>query len=184
MSTNSNKRIHREIDTLRKKGYAYDITMRQDRRNNTDVLSTLLWFRTAKDNLVCIHFDHFSYPFYPPKITINDKNYSSYFACKHPKIIQVMKKLITWNKNFCFCCHTLLCNWSPVNNIEHILREIEFYNMIKRNIIYKLFYDEIDCLIMKNNYSNIACIHGIPRELLKYIFSFLVNVSFTDSFYM
>lgn len=178
----SNKRIHREIETLRRIGYICDVTLIQEKRSNVDLSTTLLCFRTAKNNLVCIQFDHRSYPFHAPTITINDQSYSLFFACKSPKIIHAMRKLISWNENFCLCCQTILCNWSPVNNVEHILQEIDRYNLIKRNIVYKLFYDEMETLSKKGR-SDVAIFHQLPNDLLKYIFTFLVEPQFALLFY-
>jgi hypothetical protein len=175
-----NKRVQREIETLRNKNFAYDITLRQERKDNKDCFATLLYTKTAKDNLVCIHLDHNSYPFYPPKVTINDQNYSSFFACRSPRIISVMRKLITWNENFCFCCHTILCNWSPVNSVEHLLQEIENYNLIKRNITYHLIYNEVP----NKRENEKTSINNLPRDVLRHIFLFLVDKRFLSSFFL
>lgn len=45
----------------------------------------------------------------------------------------------------CLCCSTITCpaNWSPAMTIQHILKEIEFNNKIKRNIKYKIAINRI-----------------------------------------
>jgi ubiquitin-protein ligase len=72
-----------------------------------------------------------NYPFYPPKLNINDKPYSYYYK---PSLNSFNELLLKYKKIRCLCCKTMICgdNWSPAFTIPHIIKEVhEFANYFK-----------------------------------------------------
>jgi len=79
------------------------------------------------------------YPFKAPTLLINNKEYYEFFKTKSKRIL----KLLHENGNVgCMCCSSILCNWTPTYTFKSILKEIENFNNIKRQIKYKIFMDE------------------------------------------
>lgn len=94
------------------------------------------------------------YPFYPPKVFINQqipKPYIYILQIKSPKINKIIKNYI---KKKCLCCSTITSanNWSPSYHIEQILDEIKYVNEIKRVVKYHI---AIENILIKNNISEI-----------------------------
>ena len=69
-----------------------------------------------------------NYPFSPPSITINSKNYIDTLAKYHKNNASFKVE----GNNKCLCCNSLVCknNWGPVNTL------LDLYNEIKKNFEY------------------------------------------------
>jgi hypothetical protein len=72
------------------------------------------------------------YPFYPPKLFINDWSYIKILSINNSTIRDLIQEKS--NKQ-CLCCETLLCNlkWSPAIKVDKIIDE---YILNKKIIIY------------------------------------------------
>jgi len=84
------------------------------------------------------------YPFRPPEVYINDKNYLDTINNCH---ITRIKKLVQKYKytTTCLRCSSsiLMNNWSPVLQIKNIFEEIDKNNKLKRIIKYDLILEYI-----------------------------------------
>lgn len=91
-----------------------------------------------------------NYPFYPPKITINNR-YNLFEFSKQPSI-RFSKVLKYLTGITCMCCASSLCvdNWQPSFRLNKIIDEIETFKNYKYSIIIKLMADKI-----KEKYLNI-----------------------------
>ena len=82
------------------------------------------------------------YPFYPPKIFVNDHSYLNILQMKGEYEKKMLKKI---KGQDCLCCHSLNCsaNWSPAIKLYHIIGEINNTLKFKRDIINLLLADKI-----------------------------------------
>lgn len=62
------------------------------------------------------------YPFKSPLLYINDQEYISQFVDFYQRNQLFIKKFLKVQYT-CPCCSTLLCHWSPQNNIPDIINE-------------------------------------------------------------
>jgi ubiquitin-protein ligase len=61
-----------------------------------------------------------AYPFRPPKVKFLKDDLYLYrinFISSYLHLINISEK--------CLCCKSILCNWGPMNNILHIMEEID-----------------------------------------------------------
>jgi len=82
------------------------------------------------------------YPFYPPKVLVQNKPYINYL--KYPTSERI-QNILHIHKISCMCCSSI-CNrdiWSPAYKIENILNEIKNVNEVKRYVKNYLFVDDI-----------------------------------------
>uniref|UniRef100_A0A6C0HAI3 Uncharacterized protein n=1 Tax=viral metagenome TaxID=1070528 RepID=A0A6C0HAI3_9ZZZZ len=82
------------------------------------------------------------YPFYPPKVMIQNKPYLNYL--KYPTSERI-QDILHVHKISCMCC-TSISNrnmWSPANQIKDILNEIKRVNQIKNYVKHYLMVDDI-----------------------------------------
>ena len=82
------------------------------------------------------------YPFYPPRVLIQNNPYLNYL--KYPTS-QRIQHILHVHKISCMCC-TSISNrniWSPANQIRDILYEIKRTNEIKDYVKHYLIVDEI-----------------------------------------
>ena len=77
------------------------------------------------------------YPFRPPEIKVNNKNY--YHLLKTSNLRKI-------NQPYCLCCSTIICNsnWSPSHGLMHIINEIYQNIYHKKNIIIVLHLEKIE----------------------------------------
>jgi len=82
------------------------------------------------------------FPFYPPKIFVNDLSYFNILQMTGEYGKNILKKL---KGQDCLCCHSLNCsaNWSPAVKLYHIIDEIKNTLKIKRDIINLLLANKI-----------------------------------------
>ena len=143
------KRLNRELKTL---SHYNDIHIDKDNYNNTILTFDIYKFILSN-----------SYPFKPPDVFINDKNYRNLLCIKEQHIVNEIKK----DNIQCLCCTTVLCqqNWNPVKNILYIMNEYKTNRNIILNIIRKNTYKKlIELLCIEKN---------IPIELSTYISNYL-----------
>jgi ubiquitin-protein ligase len=83
-----------------------------------------------------------NYPFYPPKIYINDRPYMDMLQMRGNYERDMVKKL---RGKECLCCYSLNCstNWSPAVRLYHIINEIKSILKFKKDIINLLLADKI-----------------------------------------
>lgn len=81
------------------------------------------------------------YPYKPPDLYINNKNYGQYLRCPN-KFLNVLKYISNIE---CFCCSSCTCpgNWTPSITLKYIIEESEYNSKIKHNIMIKIFLDQI-----------------------------------------
>jgi hypothetical protein len=82
------------------------------------------------------------FPFYPPKIFVNDRPYLNILQMTGEYEKYMLKKL---KGKDCLCCYSLNCsvNWSPAIKLYHIINEIKNTLKFKRDIINLLLADKI-----------------------------------------
>ena len=149
------KRLNREIKILSQYNYN-DINIDKDNYNNTILTFNIYKFILSN-----------SYPFKPPDVFINDKNYRNLLCIKEQHIVNEIKNEIKNDNKKCLCCTTVLCqqNWNPVKNILYIMNEYKTIRNIILNIIRKNTYKKlIELLCIEKN---------IPIELSTYISNYL-----------
>lgn len=101
------------------------------------------------------------YPFKPPELLVNKKNYRDFFLKLDKDVISFLEKECSLK---CICCDSVLCenNWSPNLNIVSIINEY-----IKRKNTVKKYYLKglIQLIIDKNNIHE----YGITRHITDFI---------------
>lgn len=73
----------------------------------------------------------FEYPFKPPKIYLNGKDFKS-FLRTGTIFRDDLKKILGSD---CLCCASITCNWGPTLNIINIVEEIKSFLKIKLKLI-------------------------------------------------
>ena len=94
-----------------------------------------------ENNIVIIQDDYYLfyfhlpeyYPFKPPKLKINNKEYISKFINFYCYLKPFIGKYLQLTYN-CACCNTILCKWSPGNTLNDIINEFKTYEIEKNNI--------------------------------------------------
>jgi ubiquitin-protein ligase len=82
-----------------------------------------------------------NYPFEPPSVYINNKNYGQFLRCPN-KFLKILKYIRGID---CLCCNSCICrnNWSPAMSMKHIIEEIGYNKITKFNIMIKILLDKI-----------------------------------------
>jgi len=83
------------------------------------------------NNLFLIFEISFEYPFKPPKIYLNGKDFKS-FLRTGTIFRNDLKKIVGSD---CLCCSSITCNWGPTLNIINIVEEIKSFLKIKLKLI-------------------------------------------------
>ena len=83
------------------------------------------------NNLVFLFKISSEYPFKPPKIYLNGKNFKGYLP-SGTLFRDDLKKILGSN---CLCCNSITCNWGPTLNIINIVDEIREFLNIKLKLI-------------------------------------------------
>ena len=83
------------------------------------------------NNLVFLFKISSEYPFKPPKIYLNGKNFKRYLP-SGTLFRDDLKKILGSN---CLCCNSITCNWGPTLNIINIVDEIRDFLNIKLKLI-------------------------------------------------
>jgi hypothetical protein len=133
--------------------------------------------KTDYDSYPHVKFVLKNYPFKSPKIFIypgsQEVNYLDWRKyCDLPRIVEAMKiinktgctKDIPRKKKLdksCFCCDSILCNWTPTAILEKIINEIMMTNQIKKQVKIIL---ELNKICKKNKLSN-----DIEIEICSYL---------------
>ena len=142
------KRLPNEIDALlTTRGGSFTVTYSKEK--------TIVMFpRNIKFELDS------TYPFYPPKVWIQDIPYKQYRMNHSSTKIQKYYAELGYE---CLCCCTIIKqeNWSPIYQMCKVLEEIDQLNLIKQYIKYKIATEEIT-----NQY-------GMPQDIGYVIESFL-----------
>ena len=150
-----NKRLLREIQKLVPGEYSFTDD------NNLQIIL----YNNQKEFLLELKFPK-DYPFKFPSVYIKKKNKEdkefirSFLNFKRYNQSFIKNKL---NTDWCPCCDTVMCNWSPGNTIHDIIYEFLNYENIKNIIINtyilyrdKLFFEDIfNKIISYNNISDI-----------------------------
>jgi hypothetical protein len=90
-----------------------------------------------------------NYPFTPPKLKIEDKEYINYFIKKH---ILYTKKL-SFIPLKCPCCFNVTCHWCPSYTLKTMLNEYKEYSEMYYNLFaFLVFYkgNRLDDLVYKH----------------------------------
>jgi ubiquitin-protein ligase len=82
------------------------------------------------------------YPFYPPKVMIQNNPYLNYL--KYPTSERI-QNILHVHKISCMCCSSISNRnmWSPAYQINDILNEIKRVNQIKKYVKHYLIVDDI-----------------------------------------
>jgi len=105
-------------------------------------------FYNSNDNNYYDYIISTSYPISPPKLNINCKPYSTYFRFNEPSYTNLLLK---YAKIRCFCCETITCgyNWGPQLSILSLIKEVEKFRNISKEISYRIIID-----VIKRKYLN------------------------------
>ena len=132
------KRIKREIEQLVESNICKmgDVSIEI---NNGDYETKLILHLNSK---IYEFYIHKYYPFRPPKIYINNKQYLS---CHTILSNNFRAKLREYAGIDCFCCETMLCsdNWSPKLTIKDILEERDKYKNACREVVHRIIVNVI-----------------------------------------
>lgn len=113
-----------------------------------------------------------NYPFKSPIVYINNIIYNKTLVNRTYGINYFLKYpteyVINYNNPFlkndytCLCCKSITCesNWYPGMTTLSILKEIDDYNILKRNIKYKIFLNDI------------IKIYNLPGDFVKRIYEY------------
>ena len=96
------------------------------------------------------------YPFRPPELILSNQHIISYSPKLYPNRLWTEYQKETGE---CMCCHNLLCpdNWSPANNIVHVIDE------------YEAFIDRLKTIQKKRIFQSV----NLPDDMIYYICMFL-----------
>lgn len=172
MNNTCKKRILREINYIKDNMPEYTIVDEIEENKLKKEMSIHITSPNYNNFIFRLPYD---YPFKPPtKLSCNGENYRYslknmptriYYLYYHPEQMYFQEKLetINYNRRDCLCCNTLLCsaNWTPVNMLHHILKEIKDHNILKKNIMYKL------------TLKNVFDYFDLPLELMRNVYNFL-----------
>lgn len=83
-----------------------------------------------------------SYPFLPPKLTINGIGQQAFFNLASGRFSNILKQISGID---CLCCDSYLCinNWSVSRNMNQVIEQIEKYKTIKYLIFVKILLEKI-----------------------------------------
>ena len=89
-----------------------------------------------------------SYPFHPPKLFLNFKDYFQYLKINNPPF---QKALYAYTHKSCLCCSSILCNenWSAFMTLKTIIAEVNEFSDISRQIADTVIVD-----VIKKKYLN------------------------------
>jgi ubiquitin-protein ligase len=113
---------------------------------------------TIIDNNITSQFNTFAfvlpneYPFRPPKVIVNGKDYTSLLKFTSREKLNVLKSLT--NKG-CLCCNTITCydNWSPALKFIDIISEIKNNFKLIDKILLKISFNKFK-LLLHDDYKN------------------------------
>ena len=109
-------RINKEIKIISDNNYNIEIFKYNDVKT---ILKLILYNKTIK--IILLNSKEISYPFYKPKVFINNTNYNCYLS----NISRYIYFKLTKIKNkHCICCNSLLCNWSPIIKLLDIKKKL------------------------------------------------------------
>jgi hypothetical protein len=137
-----NKRIKRDVDKL--------IEIYPNYKLNTDEVSNFITLEIFENNDELIPIYKFVikqfYPFRPPDVYYKNLSYENIYKVSSQR---VQKYLTLLTNEDCLCCSSMLCsnNWYVTLNFFDIIKEINNYRKIKKNIFIKILADKI-----KNKY--------------------------------
>jgi hypothetical protein len=137
-----NKRIKKDVDKL--------IEIYPNYKLNTDEVSNFITLEIFENNDELIPIYKFVikqfYPFRPPDVYYKNLSYENIYKVSSQR---VQKYLTLLTNKDCLCCSSMLCsnNWYVTLNFFDIIKEINNYRKIKKNIFIKILADKI-----KNKY--------------------------------
>ena len=137
-----NKRIKRDVDKL--------IEIYPNYKLNIDEISNFITLEIFENNDELIPIYKFVikqfYPFRPPDVYYKNLSYENIYKVSSQR---VQKYLTLLTNKDCLCCSSMLCsnNWYVTLNFFDIIKEINNYRKIKKNIFIKILADKI-----KNKY--------------------------------
>ena len=113
---------------------------------------------TIIDNNITPQFNTFSfvlpneYPFRPPTVIINGKNYTGLLKFTSSEKLHAIKKLTTRG---CLCCSTITCydNWSPALTFIDIISEIKNNFKLIDKILLQISFNKFK-LLLHDDYKN------------------------------
>lgn len=106
------RRLKKEIEALINKGYV----VKEESNDKGFIFSITI--KTLSFKVKLENFEQ--YPFKPPKVKfLKDDSYLHriHFISSYLHLINISEK--------CLCCKSILCNWGPMQNILHIMEEID-----------------------------------------------------------
>jgi ubiquitin-protein ligase len=133
---------------------------------NTDLDLLVL---TIIDNNITPQFNTVSfvlpndYPFKPPNVIINGKNYTSFLKFTSREKLNVLKSLT--NKG-CLCCSTITCsdNWSPALTFIDIISEINNNFKLIDKILLQISFNKFK-LLLRDDYKNIGTSKNMAKNI-------------------
>ena len=113
---------------------------------------------TIIDNNITSQFNTFAfvvpndYPFRPPNVIINGKNYTNLIKMNNSEKLNILKSLT--NKS-CLCCNTITCydNWSPALTFIDIISEVNNNLRLIEKILLQISFNKFKQLL-HDDYKN------------------------------
>ena len=130
------KKIEKEISVFKNDNtYCYLVDYKFIDTDFEAYFNLLLENRIILVKIICSN----SYPFSPPKVEVGCSRYINLLR-PYP-IIQNYKKELGYDK--CMCCSSILCNWTVINTLNDIIKEIKKNFIIKKRLNYLILGKKI-----------------------------------------
>ena len=136
------KRLAKDLNNLSNITQIHISDFYIDSENNANVTIIDSKYSTYNTYSFCLRF----YPFYPPKIRINNVEYTDFLKITNPYFSSRLNNIYNID---CLCCNSCTCpnNWGPLVSLNKIIDEIRLFRRYRRDII-----NVIMCEKIKNRY--------------------------------
>jgi|694.fasta_scaffold35903_5 ubiquitin-protein ligase len=103
------------------------------------------------------------YPFKPPKIKLNEHDYTSLLKMNSRDKLNAVKK---FTGRDCLCCNTIICNdnWAPAITFIDIISEINRNIKLIDKISLQVSFDKIK-LLLNDDYKNIETRKTLEKNI-------------------
>jgi ubiquitin-protein ligase len=133
------KRLKNELNDFAKAGAFIRVECNNYERNNT-IISIIIMLEND-ENLYKFDISR-NYPFRPPIVQINYRDYKQYLMIDSLKTKNELKK---YNRMNCLCCNSISCGdiWTPTIGLKCFINEYKIFQKLRRNIVNRVLAKKI-----------------------------------------